>query len=98
MNTHETPGAVGPAVTFGPPAAWAVHDLEELPAVPGWSRDRLPELQRRFPQVPERVWSRPAPADGREFAAAVAGMAPVVTAAAAAGHRTGGRSAFHHGR
>ncbi|MFJ7158648.1 HXXEE domain-containing protein [Streptomyces sp. NPDC101118] len=97
MNTDETPGTVGPAVTFGLLAAWAVHDLEELLTVPGWSRDRLPELERRFPRVPERVWRQPAPADGREFAAAVAGMALVVTAAAAAGHRTGGRSAFYQG-
>ncbi|MDX3232620.1 HXXEE domain-containing protein [Streptomyces sp. ME19-01-6] len=87
----------GPCVTFGLLAAWAVHDLEEVATVPGWARARVPELRKRFPQVPERVWQRLASVDGREFATAVAGMAVIVAAAAAEGHRTGGRSPFFQG-
>ncbi|MGW1028724.1 HXXEE domain-containing protein [Streptomyces sp. NPDC002577] len=90
-------GGVGPEVTFGLLAAWAVHDLEEVAAVPVWVRGRVPELRERFPRVPERIWRRLESIDGREFATAVAGMAVVVAAAAADGHRTGGRSAFYQG-
>lgn len=41
------------------------------------------------------MWQRLESIDGREFAAAVGVMALVVTAAAADGHRTCGRSAFY---
>ncbi|ARX89258.1 membrane protein [Streptomyces alboflavus] len=98
MSGHgagEGDGGVGAGVTFGLLAAWAVHDLEEVATVPGWARVRVPELRQRFPEVPERMWRRLESMDGREFATAVAGMAVVMAAAAAAGHRTGGRSGFY---
>ena len=82
-------------VTFGLLAAWAVHDLEEVATVPRWVRSRAPELRERFPQVPAAVWRRLESVDGREFATAVLVLGLVVTAAAADGHRTGGRSAFY---
>ncbi|MEU6038498.1 HXXEE domain-containing protein [Actinomadura sp. NPDC047616] len=88
-------GTVGAAVTFGLLAAWAVHDAEEVAAMPGWSRDRVPELRERFPQVPDALWRRVESIDGREFAAAVGVMAVLVAAAAADGHRTRGRSAVY---
>ncbi|MGA4846903.1 HXXEE domain-containing protein [Streptomyces sp. G5(2025)] len=88
-------GRVGVGVTFGLLAAWALHDAEEVAMVPGWAQGRVPELRERFPGVPERVWRRLESIDRREFTTAVAGMGVVVAAAAAAGHRTGGRSAFY---
>ncbi|GGY98656.1 HXXEE domain-containing protein [Streptomyces poonensis] len=94
VNGH---GGVGAGVTLGLLAAWAVHDLEEVATVPGWTRSRVPELRGRLPQVPERLWQRLESIDGREFTTAVAGMGLVVAAAAAAGHRTGGRSRFYQG-
>ncbi|WP_051745183.1 HXXEE domain-containing protein [Streptomyces yerevanensis] len=90
-------GRIGAGVTFGLLAAWVVHDLEEVATVPGWTRERVPELRQRFPQVPERMWQRLESMDGREFATAVAGMGVVVATAAAAGHRTGGHSGFYQG-
>lgn len=98
MSGHRTgdgDGGVGAAVTLGLLAAWVAHDLEEVVTVPGWARNQVPELRGRFPRVPERMWQRLESIDGREFATAVAGMAVVVTAAAADGHRTGGRSDFY---
>ncbi|AGS67738.1 hypothetical protein B446_04550 [Streptomyces collinus Tu 365] len=83
------------SVTFGLLAAWAVHDTEELATVPRWVRARLPELRERFPRVPEAVWRQVGSVDAREFTTAVAAMAAVVAAAAADGHRTGGRSAVY---
>ncbi|GAA4148874.1 HXXEE domain-containing protein [Actinomadura keratinilytica] len=88
-------GAVGAAVTLGLLAAWAVHDAEEVAAMPKWSRDRLPRLRERFPQAPDALWRSLESLDGREFAAAVAVMAVPVAAAAADGHRTRGRSALY---
>ncbi|WP_229843422.1 HXXEE domain-containing protein [Streptomyces chryseus] len=90
-----TRGGVGAGVTFGLLVAWAAHDAEEVATVPRWARTHVPELRERFPQVPEPVWRRLESVDGREFAAAVGGMALVVAAAAVQGHRTGGRSAFY---
>lgn len=83
------------AVTWGLLAAWAVHDTEEVVTVPGWVRTHVPQLRKRFPEVPERVWRRLESVDRREFGTAVAAMAVVVTAAAAEGWRTGGRSAVY---
>ncbi|MFD9519883.1 HXXEE domain-containing protein [Streptomyces sp. NPDC059979] len=83
------------AVTLGLLAAWAVHDLEEVATMARWSRTRVPALRERHPRVPERVWRRLEAVDGREFATAVGVMGLVVAAASAAGHRTGGRSAFY---
>lgn len=87
--------AVEVGVTFGLLAAWAVHDLEEAAALPGWARGRVPGLRQRYPRVPERVWRRLESIDGREFATAVGVMGVVAASAAADGHRTGGRSGFY---
>ncbi|MEV7616524.1 HXXEE domain-containing protein [Streptomyces sp. NPDC089799] len=86
---------VGVGVTAGLLAAWALHDAEEVALVPGWARARVPELRERFPLVPERIWRRLESIDRTEFTTAVAAMGIVVAAAAADGHRTGGRSAFY---
>lgn len=83
------------AVTFGLLAAWALHDAEEVALLPGWLRRNLPELRERFPSVPEKLWRQAEAVDEREFAVSVGLMAAVVTAASAAGHVTGGRSAFY---
>ncbi|MBM7172779.1 HXXEE domain-containing protein [Streptomyces sp. G44] len=88
-------GRVGAGVTFGLLAAWALHDAEEVALVPGWAHARVPELRERFPRVPARVWRQLESVDRWEFTAAVAGVGVVVAAAAADGHRTGGRSAFY---
>jgi hypothetical protein len=81
---------VGGAVTLGLPAAWALHDAEELAAVPGWWRRNLPVLRERYPAVPETVWRRAASVEPRGFAVAVGAMAVIVAAAS-----TGGRSAAY---
>ncbi|MFG2650296.1 HXXEE domain-containing protein [Streptomyces sp. NPDC048436] len=86
---------VGAGVTFGLLAAWTLHDAEEVALVPVLAHRRVPELRERFPRVPERIWRQLDSIDRREFTAAVAGMGIVVAAAAADGHRTGGRSAFY---
>ncbi|WBO68153.1 HXXEE domain-containing protein [Streptomyces camelliae] len=56
-------------------------------------RAHLPELRKRFRRVPEAVWRGPESVDARELAIAVGAMAVVVAAAAADGHRSGGRCA-----
>ncbi len=63
--------------------------------VPRWVRAHLPELRKRFRPVPQGGVAGPESADAREFAPAVDAMAVVVAAAAADGHRTGGRCAVH---
>ncbi|MGW7285164.1 HXXEE domain-containing protein [Streptomyces sp. NPDC054847] len=88
---------LNPTVTYGLLAAWALHDLEELATGPQWIRENLPVLRKRFPQAPDRVWRAMEAVDEREFTAAVGVMAAIVGAAAVAGHRTGGRSAFYQG-
>lgn len=88
-------GAALTTATFGLLAAWAVHDLEEVATMARWSRTRVPVLRERHPRVPDRIWQRFASVDSREFATAVGVMGLVVAAAAADGHRTGGRSAFY---
>ncbi|MFD7560575.1 HXXEE domain-containing protein, partial [Streptomyces sp. NPDC059835] len=90
-----TETSLSTAATLGLFAAWAVHDLEEVATVARWSRNRVPVLRERHPRVPERIWRSLGGVDGREFATAVGAMAVVVAAAAADGHRTGGRSAFY---
>ncbi|GHB64692.1 membrane protein [Streptomyces viridiviolaceus] len=87
--------AVGGAVTLGLLAAWALHDAEELVALPGWLRRNVPVLRERFPLVPEAVWRRAEAVDAREFTVAVGVMAAVVASAAAAGRLTGGRSSAY---
>ncbi|MFG2869967.1 HXXEE domain-containing protein [Streptomyces sp. NPDC048338] len=86
---------VNSTVTYGLFVAWALHDAEELARGPRWVRERLPELRERFPEVPEPVWKAMEGVDEREFAAAVAVMGAVVAAAAVAGARSKGRSAFY---
>ncbi|MGV9628298.1 HXXEE domain-containing protein [Streptomyces sp. NPDC003487] len=76
-------------------AAWALHDAEELAAGPRWVRRSLPRLRERFPAVPERAWRQLEAVDEREFPLAVAFVGVCVAAASAAGHATGGRSAFY---
>ncbi|WP_225800121.1 HXXEE domain-containing protein [Streptomyces sp. NK15101] len=93
MTTEHT----NPLVTYGLFLAWAVHDAEELARGPRWVRENLPALRERFPGVPERVWKAVGSVDEREFAAAVGVMAVIVGAAAVAGARSGGRSAFYQG-
>ncbi|GAA4898584.1 HXXEE domain-containing protein [Streptomyces coeruleoprunus] len=88
---------LGPAVTLGLFAAWALHDAEEVAFGPRWLRARLPELRERFPSVPERAWRTIAATDQRQFNAAVGVMGTIVGAAAVAGARTGGRSGFYQG-
>ncbi|MFJ8015610.1 HXXEE domain-containing protein [Streptomyces sp. NPDC096339] len=83
------------AATLGLLAAWAVHDLEEVATMGRWSRTRVPVLRARHPRVPDRIWRTLEGVDGRRFATAVGFMGLVVTAAAADGYRTGGRSAFY---
>ncbi|MFE1384008.1 HXXEE domain-containing protein [Streptomyces sp. NPDC058740] len=83
--------------TYGLFAAWALHDAEEVACGPRWMRENLPRLRERFPAVPEAVWKAAGSVDDREFRAAVAVMAVIVGAAAAAGGRSGGRSAFYQG-
>ncbi|MFD7663375.1 HXXEE domain-containing protein [Streptomyces sp. NPDC059788] len=89
--------AVPPAVTFGLLVAWALHDAEEVAFGPRWMRNHLPELRKRFPGVPERLWRALEGVDQREFTVAVGIMAAIVAAASVQGHRTGGRSAFFQG-
>ncbi|MCP2259585.1 Protein of unknown function with HXXEE motif-containing protein [Streptoalloteichus tenebrarius] len=82
------------AATWGLFAAWAAHDAEELLTMAEWSRRHLPELRRRHPWVPGRVWS--ALEMSRAQAAVAIGLMGVVFAsAAAAGARTGGRSGWY---
>ncbi|MBT2405109.1 MULTISPECIES: HXXEE domain-containing protein [unclassified Streptomyces] len=94
-NAPAKSGAALTTATLGLLAAWAVHDLEEVATMARWSRTRVPVLRERHPRVPDRVWQRFTNVDGREFATAVGVMGLVVAAAAADGHRTGGRSAFY---
>lgn len=86
---------VSAAVTYGLLAAWVLHDAEELATGPRWVRENAPRLRKRFPEVPERAWRSLESVGEREFAIAVAAVGAAVVAAAAAGHRTGGRSGFY---
>ncbi|MEU9013189.1 HXXEE domain-containing protein [Streptomyces sp. NPDC048479] len=88
---------VNSAVTYGLFAAWLLHDAEELVAGPRWMRENVPVLRKRFPGVPERAWRAMEAVDEREFAVAVGVMGAIVASAAAAGGRSGGRSAFYQG-
>ncbi|MFI8960541.1 HXXEE domain-containing protein [Streptomyces sp. NPDC053493] len=92
-----TDTGINTAVTYGLFAAWAVHDTEEVLYGPRWIRENLPGLRERFPDVPEAVWKAAGSVDDREFRAAVGVMALIVGAAAGAGQRSGGRSAFYQG-
>ncbi len=80
-------------VTWGLLAAWALHDVEELVAIPRWLERARPRLRRRFPAVSDSAWERLAP-DQAHTAVAIALMGGLVAAASAAGARTDGRSPF----
>jgi hypothetical protein len=83
-------------VTWGLLVAWAVHDAEELIAIPRWVAGARPRLQRRLPSVPEHVWRRLSP-DQAHTALAIGFMGCLVAAASYAGDRSGGRSALFQG-
>ncbi|MFF9348515.1 HXXEE domain-containing protein [Streptomyces sp. NPDC014734] len=88
-----TRATVSKAVTWGLLAAWAANDLEELATMAGWARSARPELRKRLPRVPERVWAR-MELSQREVAVAIGLVGVVMAAASADGARTGGRSPF----
>lgn len=92
--TAQTNGALPAAATWGLLAAWVIHDVEEVATMGGWLDRARPRLRARFPQVPDRVWDqlRVSPAQAR---IAIGAMGVVMTAAAARGARTGGRSGFY---
>ncbi|MFC5089945.1 HXXEE domain-containing protein [Amycolatopsis plumensis] len=73
--------------------AWAIHDSEELVAVPQWLKHARPRLERTLPAVPQRTWQRLAPGQAHT-SVAICIMGALVAAASAAGDRTGGRSPF----
>lgn len=81
-------------VTWGLLAAWAIHDSEEFLTMGGWLDRVRPRLRARFPRVPERVWDRMRVGPG-QARIAIGAMGVVMTAAAASGARTGGRSRFY---
>src|ERR687883_15701 len=78
------------AVTLGLFVAWALHDLEELLTMPGWSRGSVPKFRERFPRVPRRAWQvlEVSPA---QAAVAIGLVGMLVAGAAADGVRSGGR-------
>ncbi|MFF5449694.1 HXXEE domain-containing protein [Streptomyces sp. NPDC012950] len=88
---------LNPLAPYGPFLARAVHDAEELAYGPRRLREDLSALRERSPGVPEGVWRAAGKVDGRECAAAVGVMGVIVGAAAVAGARSGGRSAFYRG-
>jgi hypothetical protein len=77
------PTTVPRAATLGLFAAWAVHDLEELPTMAAWTRRRARRLG----------WARPM--SQAHVNVAIALMGVVVAAGAVEGARTGGRSGFY---
>ncbi|MET9249044.1 HXXEE domain-containing protein [Nonomuraea sp. NPDC003709] len=79
---------VPPAVTWGLLAAWAVHDVEELATMAGWTRSARPRLEERLPWVP---WER-LEVSQRHVNVAIGLMGGVMAGASALGARTGGRS------
>lgn len=84
---------VSRTVTWGLFVAWAVHDAEELLAIPRWVDSARPRLVRRFPAVPDRVWRRLSGSQAHT-AVAIGIMGGLVAAASVAGDRTNGRSPF----
>jgi hypothetical protein len=82
-------------VAYGLLAAWAVHDLEELLAFPRWKQMVVPDLERRYPAVPDRVWHAIESASTRQFTIAVGIVGAQMAAASAVGQATGGRSRYY---
>ncbi|MFJ9338964.1 HXXEE domain-containing protein [Streptomyces sp. NPDC101733] len=91
---HRTERRALALTTSGLLAAWTVHDLEEVATTARWSRTRVPPPRARHPGLPDRMRRGVTDVDGREFATAVALTGVLVTAAAADGYRTEGRSRF----
>jgi len=89
-----SPVTVPKRVTWGLLAAWAVHDVEELATMASSSRRIVARLRARYPQLPDGVgeWLVVSPA---HVAVAIGLMGTVMTAAAGAGARSGGRSGFY---
>lgn len=82
------------SVTWGLLGAWALHDLEELVMIPGWSRRARPRLERALPWVPSRVWDT-LDVSPKHNATAIGLVGLIIAAAAADGARTNGRSGFY---
>ncbi|WP_329026083.1 HXXEE domain-containing protein [Streptomyces sp. NBC_00690] len=88
--------AVRTAATWGLFAAWTLHEAEEAAVMARWLRQNLPRLQERFPRVRQETWDRLRDdmTPGR-VRTAIGLMGLVMAAAAADGHRTGGRSRLY---
>jgi hypothetical protein len=86
--------AVPKQMTWGLLGAWAVHDLEELATMASSSRRIVARLRSRYPNIPGGVWQR-LEVSPAHVAVAIGLMGTVMTAAAAAGARSGGRSGFY---
>jgi hypothetical protein len=89
-----SPATVPKQVTWGLLVAWAAHDLEELATMAPSSRRIAARLQARYPQLPDGVWER-LELSPAHVAVAIGLMGTVMTAAAAVGARSGGRSGFY---
>jgi hypothetical protein len=74
--------------------AWLLHDIEELVTLPGWAGRNRERLRRRFPRVPDRVWTV-VDSSRVQVYLAVALVGVVILAAAWDGGRSGGRSVFY---
>lgn len=72
--------------------AWLVHDVEEFFTMRETSRKFMAQLPERVPVPPE--W-RESGLPQRHVAVGMSTMGLLMAAAAADGHRTGGRSAFY---
>ena len=81
-------------VTWGLFVAWAIHDTEELIAIPRWLNHARPRLERRLPAVPAGMWLRFSSSQ-EHTALAICLMGGLIAAASAAGARTNGRSPFY---
>ncbi|HEX8863374.1 MAG TPA: HXXEE domain-containing protein [Actinomycetes bacterium] len=89
-----SPATVPRPVTWGLLAAWAVHDLEELATMAPALRRIVARLRPRYPQLPDGVWER-LEVSPAHVAVAIGLMGTVMTTAAVAGARSGGRSGFY---
>jgi hypothetical protein len=84
---------VSRTVTWGLFLAWAIHDAEELIAIPRWVAGVHPRLKQRLPAVPDHVWRRLSGSQAHT-ALAIGLMGGLIAAAAVAGDRSNGRSPF----
>jgi Protein of unknown function with HXXEE motif len=89
-----SPATVPKQVTWGLLGAWAAHDLEELATMAPSSRRIVARLRSRYPRIPGGVWER-LEVSPAHVAVAIGLMGTVMTAAAAVGARSGGRSGFY---